>query len=138
MTGVLMMTAGASGGRLTGTAGSVTNTSLATGVRSGTFALVNDGTFTGNGAATKNWFAPTTPGIGSSWSAKATVSSQNNTTITGTLNAWVALGSGTSWGFTNTAATVEGLGTLSIAFSRDGGTTTAGTMTMDWDVGYTP
>lgn len=130
---------GGGGGALTGQSGSVSNTSQTTGVRSGTFTLITDGTFTGTGATTKNWFLPTVAGVGAGWSAKATVTSNNNTTVSGAaVGSWLSLSSNVQWAFANTGATVEGLGGMTIAFSRDGGATTAGSMTMTWDVGYTP
>lgn len=133
-----LLTASASQGALTGTRGSVTNTSNATGVRSGAFTLITDGTFTGTGTTTKNWFDPTTAGIGAAFSVKAT-NSLTNITVTGAaVGSWIPLSSNVQWGYANTGATVEGFGTVSIAFSRDGGATTAGTMTVDVDVGYTP
>lgn len=125
-------------GRLTGSSGNVVNTSVATGIRSGTFALVNDGTFTGTGSAGGSWFAPTIAAIGTQWWAKATVNTTSNTTFTGTTGSWVQLTSGTSWGMQNTATNNEGTGNFTIAFSPDGGTTTAGTMNVPWDVGFTP
>jgi len=134
-----LLAASSDQGNLTGTPGSVTNTSNATGVRSGNLTLIPDGTFTATGSTAKNWFSPTTAGIGTAWSAKATVNSQTNTNITGpTLGTWVALSSSAQWAFANTGNVVEGFGTMTIAFSRDGGATTAGSMSVTWDVGYTP
>ena len=129
---------GSAAGSLTGTRGAVANTSNQTGTRSGAFTLLPDGTFTGTGQTTKNWWDPTTAGIGANWSAKAT-NSLTNVTVTGpAAGVWTPLSSQAQWGYTNTGATVEGFGTVSIAFSRDGGATTQGTMTVDVDVGYTP
>jgi len=139
MTGAMQMLIGSGQrGTLTGSAGSAVNTSVATGIRSATFALVNDGTFTGTNTAGGNWFTPTVAGIGSSWSAKLVINTQANTTITGTLNTFLSLSGSTSWGFSNTATNNEGTGTGTISFSPDGGTTTVGTMAISWDVGFTP
>lgn len=138
MSGIQMAVLGSGGGHLTGTGGSVINTSVATGIRSGTFALVSDGTFTGTGTGGGTWWTPTTTGIGTNWSAKATVNTTTNTSFSGTTGSWVSLTSGTSWGMQNTATNVEGTGAFTIAFSPDGGTTTASSMSVSWDVGYTP
>lgn len=125
------------GGRLTGASGSVVNTSVSTGIRSGTFTLVNDGTFTGL-PGSGSWFTPTTAGVGAQWSAKAVINSQTNTTASGTYGSFVALTSGTSWSFSNSATNNEGTGSMTISFSPDGGGSTAGTMTVSWDVGFAP
>lgn len=127
-----------SNGRLTGSSASATNTSVSTGIRSGSLTLVNDGTFTGTGSGGGSWWTPTTAGVGSQWSAKAVINSQTNTTASGTYNSFVALTSGTSWSFSNTATNNEGTGSMTISFSPDGGGSTAGTMTVTWDVGFAP
>lgn len=139
MTGAMQVLAAAGArGTLTGSAGGVVNTSVATGIRTGTFALVNDGTFTGTGSGGGNWFTPTVAGIGSSWSARWVTNTSTTTTVTGTVGSFVSLSSGTSWGMSNTATNNEGTGTATISFSPDGGTTIAGTMAVSWDVGFTP
>lgn len=139
MSGIFNVLAAAGGsGNLTGNSGTVTNTGLSPGIRSGTLALVNDGTFTQTGHPTGNWWNPTTAGIGSLWSAKVTVNTSTNTNFTGTTGGWVSLSSGASWGMSNTVTSAEGTGTFTIAFSPDGGASTAGSMTVGWDVGYTP
>lgn len=127
-----------SGGRLTGTGGAANNTSVSPGIRTGTFALVNDGTFTGTGTAGGSWFTPTTMAIGSQWSAKAVINTQTNTTPSGTFGSFVTLSAGASWGFSNSLTTNEGTGNMTISLSPDGGTTTAGTMLVSWDVGNVP
>jgi hypothetical protein len=116
----------------------VSNTSLATGIRSGTFALVNDGTFTATGNGGGSWFTPTTVAVGSSWWAKATVTTNTTTTFTGNTSSWIQLTTGANWGMQNTSSNAEGTGSFTIAFSPDGGTTTVGSMNVSWDVGYTP
>lgn len=138
MSGILTAILGTALGRLTGNSGSVVNTSVSTGIRSGTFALVNDGTFTGTGTGGGSWFTPTIAAIGSGWSAKLAITTQANTTISGTTGSFVSLTSGASWSFQNTATNNEGTGTGTISFSPDGGTTTAGTMSFSWDVGFAP
>lgn len=124
--------------RLTGNSALATNTSLATGIRSGTIALAADGTFTQTGHAADAWATPTTAGIGAVWWVKL-VASGSNTSFTGdSLSTWLQLTSGRSWSFANTATNNEGTGTGTFSFSPDGGTTTAGTAPMSWDVGFTP
>lgn len=125
-------------GTLTGSIGTLTNTSVATGIRSGTLALVNDGTFTQTGHPADNWFNPTVAGIGSSWSAKWVTNSSTNTTVSGTTGSFVSLSAGTTWGVSNTGTNNEGTGNATISFSPDGGTTTVGTMAVSWDVGFAP
>lgn len=139
MTGILnVLVALGSGGSLTGFSGTVTNTSLSTGIRTGTLALAADGTFTQTGHAVSNWFQPTTAAIGANWSAKVTINSSTTTNFTGTVGSFVSLSGGASWGMSNSSTNVEGTGTFTIAFSPDGGASTAGSMVVGWDVGYTP
>lgn len=140
MSGVLnILVTGGGAGHLTGTGAGVANTSASTGIRSGTFALINDGTFTATGGASGNWFVPTTASIGTSWWAKAVINTQANTSSTGTFGSFVQLTAGsTSWAFSNSGASLEGTGNMTISFSPDGGTTTAGTMVVTWDVGFAP
>jgi hypothetical protein len=116
----------------------MTNTSVSTGIRSASFTLVNDGTFTSSSSGTGNWLSPTSAGVGSNWWAKATVNTTTNTSLTGTTGGWTQLTSGEAWSAQNTATNNEGTGNFTIAFSPDGGTTTVGSMNVSWDVGYTP
>lgn len=125
-------------GTLTGSNGGVSNISVSTGIRSGTFTLVNNGTFTGTGTAGGSWFTPTVVGVGSLWSVKAVINSSTNTNTTGSFGAFGSLSSGAAWSFTNTATNTEGSGNMTLSFSPDGGATTSGTCTVSWDVGFAP
>ncbi len=138
MSGIMMAVLAGSDGALTGTNGGMTNTSVATGIRSASFTLANDGSFTNSSSGTGSWFSPNVSGVGAQWWAKATVNSTSNTSLTGAFGGWTQLTSGEGWGASNTATNNEGTGNFTVAFSPDGGTTTVGTMNVAWDVGYSP
>lgn len=146
MTGSVQLLVAVSGGRPVNFTASLVNTSLSTGTRSAGFTLVNDGTSTtsagpaGGSQSCGPWFVPSpSAGIGSSYWAKFTTGSSTNTNITGTVGSVVALSSGASWSFANSATNQEGVGNATVSIYSDaGGTNLVATGTVGWDVGFTP
>lgn len=127
-------------GIITSPSVTIQNTSPVTGIRSGSFSLVNDGTLTKiNGTGSTSWFTPTTTGIGSSVWVNVALTSNTNTTVGGTTGSWVSLAASPSWNFTNTATNNEGIGTFTLSFASDSaGANIVGTGSGGWDVGFAP
>lgn len=144
-----MMFVGVSaGGPVTFTASCINTLAGTTGLRSAGFTLNSDGTSStsrspsgGTGTATCGpWYSPNpTTGAGNNFWAKLTISSQSNTTISGTVGSVVSLSGGAGWSFQNSATNVEGIGTGTITLYADAaGTSVVLTASVGWDVGFTP
>lgn len=130
-------------GRANPVNGSVRNTSLTPGIRTGQFNFNSNGTsnVSGAGAAgsVSNWFSIVQAGIGSSYWVRFTQTSNVFTTVSGlTSGTWTAIGAGVSLTLQNSGIGTEGIGDGTIELSPDGGTTIVSTGSVSWDVGYTP
>lgn len=104
-----------------------------TGSKTASCNFLSDGTYTTsatplatNGTSSGNWGTPTTPGIGSAWSIKVTVTSGSFST-SGTTGSWVSLAS--TWFATKSGSVGSGSVTFDVAFSSNGGATTDLTVT---------
>ena len=113
------------------------NVSTVSGLRSASLTLSSDGTTTASNDTPVNWALTAYTGVGSGWFVKFTVSGSNVTVISGTTGSYLSLSSGRSITFQNSSSSVEGIGTLTMDFSRDGVNSVA-TKTADIAVGYAP
>lgn len=142
MSGIHMMLLGSGGGVTSGNTYSPTNVHVGvTGIYSASVTFNSDGTVTvtGTSPAANNWYAPTSPGIGSSFSVRITTTSSLNTSIAGGVSGtWYSLAAGQGYTFSNSSSTTEGTGSATVAISPDGGATVFNIGTINWDVGYAP
>jgi hypothetical protein len=107
---------------------------LGTGAKIANCTFSSDGTYTAAGTplevvgadASGNWATPTTTGGGASWSIKVTVTS-GSFTSSSTTGSWVSMA--TNWIGSKNASIGAGFVVFDVAFSPDGGTTTAVTVT---------
>ena len=138
MTGITQVLIAARGqGTVQAVSGDFGKTSHTTGLLTTSITINTDGTYTQDIGSGGNWFFPTQVGIGSSWSVRFTIVTQSQTTTGGvTFGTWLALTSARTPTFTNDTTAHEGTGTLTVAFSSDGGSTIAVTSNIQWDVGY--
>ncbi len=122
---------------------SMSNNSVAKGIRSAQVALVSDGTGTHlvlNVVQPLAWYAPTpTVGAGSIVWVKWTTTSSALTTVSGSTVGSVITAGGAGWTVTSTSTTGEGTGAFTLSFYGDsGGTNLLMTVNGTWHVGYTP
>lgn len=113
--------------------GSISNTSITSGIRSVTLVIGATGTASGS----TNWFTPTTTGAGNAYWVKFTSSGAG--TWSGDVRGTVyALTANQSITVANTGAIVENLGTITVSiYSNAAGTNLVATGTVNYDVGYT-
>jgi len=119
------------------------NTAASTGLRSATFRLNSDGSSQrSNGASlatTTNWYSPTTSSIGTSYWAKATITTPaSGGTLNGNYGSWIQLTSGSSWSISNSSTTSEATGAIQVIIAASSGGSTLGTIDVNFDAGYTP
>ena len=120
---------------LSGSAGSIVNTSSTAGTYQAIIDIVGDGTTIENGSTgNPNWATPT--GTYTTYSCRFRLVSPVNTTNAGaTLNTWLPLTSTQAFKVQNSTTTVEATGSMYVDISHDGGTTVDATFNFAYDVG---
>lgn len=140
MSGCMAAAAAAGGGNIvSGTySPNMSSVSASTGIRTVTMTVARDGTlsYTGGGAA-QNWVIPGFAAIGDSWQVRFSLSGGSNYTVSsGTTGTFQALSAAKAISLQNTGISLLGVGTLTMAFSRDG-VNIAGSNSITFEVGKT-
>lgn len=145
MSGIQMAVLAAGGGGIapaTSISGSINNTAITTGIRSGSITFNTDGSISGSSyTGSTQWLTSVATGNGAGFHIRVTGSGTNTTYSGNTLNTWIDMGvTNPTFTVANSGSSLEGVGAFTIEVSIDGGTTVLKTYAsaVSWDVGYAP